>query len=109
MTIDVSLMQAPCQVGASFRSATLSVDLLAVRPPAKVTGQLLPRSHITAALLAFTLATGVLIHPTASLDVQLLTPHVIGLTELEEIYNYTDLLGRYIVTADGFVFEVQEV
>lgn len=109
MTLEATLLSSPHQVGAVFRSATLSVDLIAVRPAPKVSGQLLPRSRITAALLAFSLAAGVIVHPTASLDVQLLTPAVIGISELEELYNYTDLLGRYIVTADGLVFEVKEV
>lgn len=108
MTVEVSLLSTLHQVGASLRSASLSVDLVAVHPVPKVTGQLLPRSRITAALVAFSLVAGVITHPTASLDVQLLTPAIIGLSDLEEIYNYTDLLGRYIVTADGLVFEVKE-
>lgn len=82
---------------------------MSVRLSPKVSAQLLPRSRITAALLAFSLAAGIIVHPILSLDVQLLTPAVIGISELEEIYNYTDLLGRYIVTADGLVFEVKEV
>lgn len=108
MTIDATLLTSPHKVGAACRSATLSVDLMAVRPAPKVSAQLLHRSRITAALLAFSLAAGVIVHPTASLDVQLLTPAIIGLSELEEIYNYTDALGRYIITADGKVFEVKE-
>jgi len=108
MTVEVSQLSITHQVGATLRSASLSVDLVAVRPTPKVTGQLLPRSRIAAALVAFSLAAGIIVHPTASLDVQLLTPAIIGLSELEEIYNYTDLLGRYIITADGLVFEVKE-
>jgi len=108
MTVEVLLIGAPHQVSAAARSTTLSVDLVAVHPAPKVAAQMLPRSRITAALLAFSLVAGVVTHPTASLDVQLLTPAVIGISELEEIYNYTDLLGRYIITADGRVFEVKE-
>lgn len=108
MTVEVSIIGSIHQVEVTLRSASLSVDLVAVRPAPKVSAQLLPRSRITAALLAFSLAAGVIVHPTASLDVQLLTPAVIGLSELEEFYNYTDLLGRYIITADGLVFEVKE-
>lgn len=108
MTVEVSIIGSIHRVEAFLRSASLSVDIVAVRPAPKVSAQLLPRSRITAALLAFSLAAGVIVHPTASLDVQLLTPTVIGLSELEEFYNYTDLLGRYIVTADGLVFEVKE-
>ena len=109
MYLEADILTGPHQVGAVLRSATLSVDLVAVRPAPKASAQLLPRSRITAALLAFSLTAGVIAHPTASLDVQMLTPVVIGLSELEEIYNYTDLLGRYIITADGLVFEVKEV
>lgn len=109
MTVEATLLYSPHRIGAVVRSATLSVDLVAVRPAPKVSAQLLPRSRITAALLAFSLVAGVITHPTASLDVELLTPAVIGLSELEEMYNYTDLLGRYIITADGLVFEVKEV
>ena len=109
MTVEVSIIGSIHRVEAVLRSASLSVDLVAVRPAPKVSAQLLPRSRITAALLAFSLAAGVIVHPTASLDVQLLTPAVIGLSELAEFYNYTDLLGRYIITADGLVFEVKEV
>lgn len=109
MTLEATLLSTPHQVGAAFRSATLSIDLLAVQPAPKVATQLLPRSRITAALLAFSLATGILVNPTATIDVQLLTPSVIGLSELDNIYNYTDLLGRYIVTSNGLVFEVKEV
>ena len=109
MTVDVTLMSALHRVGADVRSATVVADLVAVHPAPKVCGQLLPRSRISAALLAFSLAAGIIAHPTASLDVQVLTPVVIGLSELEDMYNYTDLLGRYILTADGFIFEVKEV
>ena len=108
MTVEVSIIGSIHRVEAVLRSASLSVVLVAVRPAPKASAQLLPRSRITAALLAFSLVAGVIVHPTASLDVQLLTPAVIGLSELEEFYNYTDLLGRYIVTADGLVFEVKE-
>lgn len=109
MLLDAAILTGPHQVGAVLKSAKLSVDLMAVRPAPKASAQLLPHFRITVALLAFSLAAGVIAHPTASLDVQLLTPVVIGLSELEDIYNYTDLLGRYIVTADGLVFEVKEV
>lgn len=109
MIVEVSLLSALHKVAADFRTATLDVEIIAVQPAPKVSGQLLPRARISAALLAFSLAAGVIAHPTASLDVQVMTPVVIGLSELDEFYNYTDLLGRYIVTADGYVFEVKEV
>lgn len=108
MTIETSLA-APHKIAASFTSATLSIELIAIRHKARMSGQMLPRSRIAAAMLALSLAAGVIVHPTVSVDVQVLTPYVIGLSELDELYNYTDLLGRYIVTADGFVFEVKEV
>lgn len=109
MTVEVTLLSTPARCRVDFRSATIAADLVAVRPAPRVCAQLLPRSRISAAMLALSLATGILIHPTATLDVQVLTPVIIGLSELEEMYNYTDLLGRYIVTADGLVFEVKEV
>lgn len=109
MTVEVTLLSALHQVAADFRSATLSVEVIAVLPVPKVSGQLLSRSRISAALLAFSLAAGVIAHPTATLDVQVVTPAIIGLSDLEYMYNYTDLLGRYIITADGYVFEVKEV
>ncbi len=108
MTIEVSILNPSHQLEVAFRSSSLSVDLIAAHPAPKVSGQSLPRARISAALLAFSLVAGAIIHPTASLDVQLLTPVVIGANELEGIYNYTDLLGRYIITADGLVFEVKE-
>lgn len=108
MTVEVSIMSGLHKVAADFRTATLTVDVVAVQPAPRMSGQLLPRSRISAAMLAFSLAAGLIAHPTATLDVQLVTPAIIGLSELAEIYNYTDLLGHYIITADGYIFEVKE-
>lgn len=108
MTVELSILSGLHTVAVDFRTATLSVDVIAVQPAPRMSGQLLPRSRITAAVLAFSIAAGLVVHPTASLNVELVTPAIIGLSELAEFYNYTDVLGRYIITADGYVFEVKE-
>ena len=109
MTVEITCLSPLPRVLAECRNASLDVSLLSVHPVHRVTVRTGRTARITATLLAMTLISGVMVHPVSTLDVKVLTPYVIGLSELEDLYNYTDLLGRYIVTADGRVFEVKEV
>lgn len=108
MTVEISCQSQMPEISAECRNASTEVSLLSVHPAPKVTASIGRTARLAAALVAMTLISGIISHPVSTVEVQVMTPYIIGLSELDNMYNYTDLLGRYIVTTDGRIFEVKE-
>lgn len=108
MKIDVSLCPAPFALDVTCRPSSVKVGLLDVRPPSRVSVSLRGPCRIAVALVTMSLVLGAFAQPFSGVDVDFVVASPITPHELDDMYNFIELSGRYVMTADGRIFEVKE-
>lgn len=109
MRTDIDILAGISGATASCTPSGVDVSLIRALPCPKVEAS----AHrgpfrVTTAVITMSLVLGVLAQPVSRVDVDIAVAAPITPEELDGLYNFIELNGRYVMTADGRIFEVQE-
>ena len=99
MRTDVDIIAGITGAAASCTPSGVDVSLIRSLPRPKVDAG--PHRG------PFRVATAVITQPPSWVDVDIAVAAPITPEELDGLYNFIELNGRYVMTADGRIFEVQ--
>lgn len=108
MRTDVDIIAGITGAAASCTPSGVDVSLIRSLPSPKVdAGPHRGPFRVATAVITASLVLGVLAQPPSWVDVDIAVAAPITPEELDGLYNFIELNGRYVMTADGRIFEVQ--
>ena len=108
MRTDVDIIAGITGAAASCTTSGVDVSLLRTVPRPKVdAGPHRGPFRVATAVITASLVLGVLAQPLSWVDVDIAVAAPITPEELDGLYNFIELNGRYVMTSDGRIFEVQ--
>ncbi len=109
MRTDIDIISGLSGAAVACTPSGVDVELLRSLPLPKVdAAPWRGPCRVATAVLAMSLVLGALAQPVSRVDVDFVVASPITPHELDDMYNFIELSGRYVMTADGRIFEVKE-